>query len=88
MNDGKENTLILFEEFGGMPLNIEIKTTRVTKVCAKVELGSKLELTCHDRTVKRIIFVGFGNPKGNCDNFHKGSCDSSSAFSVIEKVKF
>uniref|UniRef100_A0A9I9CPE9 Beta-galactosidase n=1 Tax=Cucumis melo TaxID=3656 RepID=A0A9I9CPE9_CUCME len=85
MNDGKENTLILFEEFGGMPLNIEIKTTRVTKVCAKVELGSKLELTCHDRTVKRIIFVGFGNPKGNCDNFHKGSCDSSSAFSVIEK---
>lgn len=86
MNKGKENTLILFEEFGGMPLDIDIQTTRVKKVCAKPYLGSTLELSCHDRIIKEINFVGFGNPRGNCGNFQKGACDSSSAFSVIEKA--
>lgn len=88
MNKGKENTLILFEEFGGMPLDIDIQTTRVKKVCAKPYLGSTLELSCHDRIIKEINFVGFGNPRGNCGNFQKGACDSSSAFSVIEKVNY
>ncbi|TYK07364.1 beta-galactosidase-like [Cucumis melo var. makuwa] len=86
LNKGKENTLILFEEFGGVPLNIDIQITRVKKVCAKPYAGSTLELSCHDRTIKNINFVSFGNPHGNCDNFQKGTCDSSTALSVIEKV--
>ncbi|KAA0025304.1 beta-galactosidase-like [Cucumis melo var. makuwa] len=86
LNKGKENTLILFEEFGGVPLNIDIQITRVKKVCAKPYAGSTLELSCHDRTIKNINFVSFGNPHGNCDNFQKGTCDSSTALSVIEKA--
>lgn len=70
-----------------MPLNIDIQITRVKKVCAKPYAGSTLELSCHDRTIKNINFVSFGNPHGNCDNFQKGTCDSSTALSVIEKVK-
>ena len=86
LNYGEENTLILFEEFGGSPLDIDIQTTRVKKVCAMPYAGSTLELSCHDRTIYDINFVSFGNPDGTCDNFQKGSCESSTALSVIEKV--
>lgn len=82
-----DNTLVLFEEFGGGPLDIDIQTTRVRKVCAKPYEGSTLELSCHDRTISDIKFVSFGNPRGSCENFQKGSCDSSTAFSVIKKVE-
>ncbi|XP_022143801.1 beta-galactosidase 15-like [Momordica charantia] len=81
-----DNTLVLFEEFGGGPLDIDIQTTRVRKVCAKPYEGSTLELSCHDRTISDIKFVSFGNPRGSCENFQKGSCDSSTAFSVIKKA--
>ncbi|KGN48220.1 hypothetical protein Csa_003787 [Cucumis sativus] len=57
----------------------DIQITRVKKVCAKPYAGSTLELSCHDRTIKDIDFVSFGNPRGNCDNFQKGTCDSSTA---------
>ena len=62
MNYGKENTLILFEEFGGTPLDIDIQTTRMKKVCAMPYARSTLELSCHDRTISNINFVSFGNP--------------------------
>lgn len=86
LNCGGENTLILFEEFGGTPLDIDIQTTRVKKVCAMPYAGSTLELSCHDRTISDIKFVSFGNPHGTCDSFQKGSCESSTALSVIEEV--
>ncbi|XP_022972701.1 beta-galactosidase 7-like [Cucurbita maxima] len=86
LNCEGENTLILFEEFGGMPLDIDIQTTRVKKVCAMPYAGSTLELSCHDRTISDIKFVSFGNPHGTCDSFQKGSCESSTALSVIEEA--
>ncbi|KAG6595196.1 Beta-galactosidase 7, partial [Cucurbita argyrosperma subsp. sororia] len=86
LNCEGENTLILFEEFGGTPLDIDIQTTRVKKVCAMPYAGSTLELSCHDRTISDIKFVSFGNPHGTCDSFQKGSCESSTALSVIEEA--
>ncbi|KAK9084367.1 hypothetical protein Scep_030838 [Stephania cephalantha] len=81
------NTLVLFEEFGGNPSNVKFQTNVVDKVCAAVEEGHTLELSCqgNGRAISSIEFASFGDPKGSCEAFSSGSCDSAAALSVLQE---
>ncbi|KAL2922697.1 Beta-galactosidase, partial [Bienertia sinuspersici] len=71
------NTLVLFEEFGGNPSNIKFKTIATAAVCATVNEGNTLEVTCDGRPISGIKFASFGDPQGICGNFSKGSCEGA-----------
>ncbi|GAB2272251.1 Beta-galactosidase 7 [Dionaea muscipula] len=86
LRDG-ENTLVLLEEFGGNPSNINFKTITVGKICAHSYEGHRLELQCQgDRKISRIRFASFGNPAGNCGSFDIGECHSSMSKHIVQKL--
>ncbi|KAK7839755.1 beta-galactosidase 15 [Quercus suber] len=81
-----ENTLILFEEAGGNPFNVKFQTVTVGKACADAYEGNSLELSCQGgRAISEIKFASFGLPEGACGSFRTGSCESSTALSIIQK---
>lgn len=86
LRDG-DNILVLFEEFGGSPLNVKFQTVTPLTICGNTYEGHKLELSCQGgRVISDIRFLSFGNPKGVCGAYEKGVCEAASALSVIEKV--
>lgn len=83
------NTLVLFEEIGGNPSQINFQTVIVGSACANAYENKTLELSCHGRSISDIKFASFGNPQGTCGAFTKGSCESNNeALSLVQKVSF
>jgi len=83
------NSLVLFEEIGGNPSQINFQTVIVGTACANAYENKTLELSCHGRSISDIKFASFGNPQGTCGSFTKGSCESNNeALSLVKKVSF
>ncbi|XP_073103515.1 beta-galactosidase 7-like isoform X1 [Elaeis guineensis] len=92
------NLLVLFEEMGGDPLGITLKTISVTHICSNVaesfspSLFSKrkqpsVQLQCHEgEAISSIKFASYGNPIGDCENYALGSCHAVSSKAVIKKA--
>ncbi|XP_039686051.1 beta-galactosidase 7 [Medicago truncatula] len=81
------NTLVLFEEIGGNPSQINFQTVIVGSACANAYENKTLELSCHGRSISDIKFASFGNPQGTCGAFTKGSCESNNeALSLVQKA--
>ncbi|XP_059635690.1 beta-galactosidase-like isoform X2 [Cornus florida] len=81
------NTLVLFEEMGGNPTQVAFQTVTIGTVCGTAYEGSTLELSCQGgKTLSNIQFASFGDPKGTCQTFSKGSCESATAMSVVQKA--
>ncbi|ERN05588.1 hypothetical protein AMTRI_Chr12g267700 [Amborella trichopoda] len=82
-----ENIIVLFEEIGGDPKDINFQTVSVGKVCSKIEEGSTLQLKCPSgKSISAIEFASFGNPEGQCGSFQKGGCNIASALSAVQKA--
>ncbi|XP_059636219.1 beta-galactosidase-like [Cornus florida] len=82
-----KNTLVLFEEMGGNPTQVAFKTVTIGAVCSTAYEGSTLELSCQGgKTLSNIQFASFGDPKGTCQSFSKGSCESATVMSVVQKA--
>ncbi|XP_071908360.1 beta-galactosidase 15-like [Coffea arabica] len=84
LRDEGNNDLVLFEEFGGDPRNVKFQTIKLVKICANVEEGNILDLSCQGRVMTRIDFASFGNPDGVCGAFTKGNCEASDSLSVVQ----
>lgn len=85
--DGEDNTLVLFEEQGGNPFEVQIATVTIEKVCAKAYEGHTLELACKEnQVISEIKFASFGVPSGECGSFKKGHCESRNTLSTVKKV--
>lgn len=81
------NTLVLFEEFGGNPSQINFKTIAVGRACANAYEGITLDLSCDGRPISAIKFASFGDPQGVCGSFEKGLCEGANdAQDVLTKV--
>nr|DAD39509.1 TPA_asm: hypothetical protein HUJ06_013832 [Nelumbo nucifera] len=82
-----ENTLTLFEEMGGSPYLVNFQTVTVGSVCATVQEGKTLELSCQSgQTISEIRFASFGDPQGTCGSFVKGSCDAKDILSTVQNA--
>ncbi|KAG4938605.1 hypothetical protein JHK82_044398 [Glycine max] len=80
-----KNTLVLFEEIGGNPQNVSFQTVITGTICAQVQEGALLELSCQGgKTISQIQFSSFGNPTGNCGSFKKGTWEATDGQSVVE----
>ncbi|CAH8363768.1 unnamed protein product [Eruca vesicaria subsp. sativa] len=77
LNPKGDNKLVLFEEIGGNPSFVNFQTIGVGGVCANVYEKNVLELSCDGRPISAIKFASFGNPRGNCGSFEKGTCEAS-----------
>ncbi|KAH7664349.1 Beta-galactosidase protein [Dioscorea alata] len=87
LKETEPNTLILFEEAGGEPFNVNFQTVTVGTVCGHVEEGKTLTLSCQGTgIISNIEFASFGNPDGMCGAFQKGTCDSQIALDAIQKA--
>ncbi|XP_021298184.1 beta-galactosidase 15-like [Herrania umbratica] len=85
LKDG-ENTLVLFEEFGGNPSGVQFQTVEIGTACINAHEGKKVALSCHNRPISRINFASFGDPQGVCGSFKKTECESTEdAVSILEK---
>lgn len=85
--EGDNNTLVLFEEMGGNPTQVNFQTVTVGKACAKVLEGNTMELSCQGgRTISAIEFASFGDPQGSCESFKKGTCEAANGLFVVQKV--
>ncbi|KAK7265465.1 hypothetical protein RJT34_33085 [Clitoria ternatea] len=86
LKDG-ENTLVLFEEFGGDPSLVNFQTVVVGTVCGNAYENKTLELSCNGRPISGVKFASFGNPQGVCGAFTKGSCESKNdALSIVQSA--
>ncbi|XP_028090165.1 beta-galactosidase-like [Camellia sinensis] len=81
-----DNLLVLFEEFGGNPANLKIQTVTVGTICANAYEGNKLELSCQGGTISEIKFASYGNPRGSCGSFERGTCESPNTTTIIENA--
>lgn len=81
-----DNVLVLFEEFGGNPSLVNFQTVRVGTACGSAYENKTMNLSCEGRPISAIKFASFGEVSGVCGDFEKGSCESSDALSVIQKV--
>ncbi|XP_059636218.1 beta-galactosidase-like [Cornus florida] len=82
-----KNTLVLFEEIGGNPTQVAFHSVTIGAVCGTAYEGSTLELSCQGgKTLSSIQFASFGDPKGACQSFSKGSCESATGMSVVQKA--
>ncbi|PKA48233.1 Beta-galactosidase [Apostasia shenzhenica] len=79
---GEPNTLVLFEEAGGDPNQVNFQTVTVGTMC-----GNVTELSCQGpHSITSIQFASFGDPQGACGSFEVGSCDVDGAFAIVEQV--
>nr|GMD31480.1 beta-galactosidase 15-like [Ipomoea batatas] len=79
-----KNQLILFEEMGGRPQEVSVQTVVPGTICAKVQEGKTLELSCQGRKMSKIKFASFGDPKGSCGSFERSDCDATNAMAVVQ----
>ncbi|CAK7336546.1 unnamed protein product [Dovyalis caffra] len=87
LNDEGDNTLVLFEEFGGNPSWVNFQTVAIGSACIKAEEKNKIELSCQGRPISEIKFASFGNPEGSCGSFQKGYCEEANdALSIVQKA--
>ncbi|OVA11465.1 D-galactoside/L-rhamnose binding SUEL lectin domain [Macleaya cordata] len=85
--NGESNTLILFEEIGGSPTQVNFETVTIGTICGNAYEGSTLQLSCQGgRSISAIQFASFGDPKGSCGSFQKGSCDAANTVSAVQKA--
>ncbi|PPS15259.1 hypothetical protein GOBAR_AA05331 [Gossypium barbadense] len=61
LKDG-ENTLVLFEEFGGNPSAVQFQTVEIGSICINTHEGKEVKLSCQDRPISKIKFASFGSP--------------------------
>lgn len=81
-----ENTLVLFEEFGGNPSKVQFQTVEIGKVCLNAYEGHTVELSCKDRSISRIEFASFSTPQDEYGSFDKNVCESNEdVISIIEQ---
>ncbi|XP_052180489.1 beta-galactosidase 15-like [Diospyros lotus] len=86
LNDD-ENTLVLFEEFGGNPSLVKFQTISPETVCGKAYENKTLELSCEGRPISAIRFASFGDSNGACGALAKGSCEGvNDAISILQKA--
>ncbi|TKY54396.1 Beta-galactosidase protein [Spatholobus suberectus] len=86
LQDGA-NTLVLFAELGGNPSRVNFQTVVVGTACGNAYENKTLELSCQGRPISAIKFASFGDPKGVCGAFTKGSCESkNNALSIAQKA--
>ncbi|XP_011660030.1 beta-galactosidase 15 isoform X2 [Cucumis sativus] len=86
LNEG-DNTLVLFEEFGGNPSLVNFKTIAMEKACGHAYEKKSLELSCQGKEITGIKFASFGDPTGSCGNFSKGSCEGKNdAMKIVEDL--
>ncbi|KAL0291329.1 UNVERIFIED_CONTAM: Beta-galactosidase [Sesamum calycinum] len=83
LND-EDNTLVLFEEFGGNPTFISVQTVTMKSAFAHAYEGNSLELSCQGRVISKVKFASFGN--GTYGSLVKGSCNSPNSLSVVKKA--
>ncbi|KAI8017314.1 Beta-galactosidase 7 [Camellia lanceoleosa] len=69
------NTLVLFEEFGGNPAQVNFQTVAPGTVCGNAYEKNNMELSCEGRPISDIRFASFVDVKGTCGSFKKGSCE-------------
>ncbi|RVW43989.1 Beta-galactosidase 15 [Vitis vinifera] len=82
-----ENTLVLFEEFGGNPSLVNFQTVTIGTACGNAYENNVLELACQNRPISDIKFASFGDPQGSCGSFSKGSCEGNKdALDIIKKA--
>ncbi|KAL5975816.1 Beta-galactosidase 7 [Asimina triloba] len=82
-----DNTLVLFEEAGGNPSFVNFQTVTVGTICANVEEGKSVELSCQGgKTISDVEFASFGDPQGACGSFQKGTCDSDQTLALVKKA--
>ncbi|TYG96446.1 hypothetical protein ES288_A11G351300v1 [Gossypium darwinii] len=85
LKDG-ENTLVLFEEFGGNPSYVQFQTVEIGSICINTHEGKEVKLSCQDRPISKIKFASFGSPQGVCGSFDKSEYDSEvDVLSILEK---
>ncbi|XVF88935.1 hypothetical protein PTKIN_Ptkin19aG0091000 [Pterospermum kingtungense] len=85
LKDG-ENTLVLFEEFGGNPTRVLFQTVEIGSACVNAYEGKEAELSCNNRTISGVKFASFGNPQGVCGSFKQSNCVSKvDLVSLLEK---
>ncbi|CAH9077021.1 unnamed protein product [Cuscuta europaea] len=75
--DESNNELVLFEELGGNPSNVTFQTVRVGSVCANAYENKVMELSCQGSSISAIRYAHYGETKGPCGDFQKGSCGGS-----------
>ncbi|KAM3286597.1 beta-galactosidase 15 [Capsicum chacoense] len=81
-----ENTLVLFEEFGGNPSFVNFQTVEVGKACGSAYENKTMELSCNGRPITAIRFANFGESDGICGSFAKGKCSSvKDVVSIVQK---
>ncbi|KAJ4821769.1 hypothetical protein Tsubulata_035972 [Turnera subulata] len=85
--DKDVNTLVLFEEFGGNPSGVNFQTVSVGSACANTNENHVLELSCHSKPISAIKFASYGDPKGTCGAFQKGTCEGANdALSILQNA--
>ncbi|XP_050220184.1 beta-galactosidase 15-like [Mercurialis annua] len=81
------NTLVLFEEFGGNPAEINFQTITAGEVSVSGSEGETVDLSCNDKPISAIKFASFGDPQVTNVGFIKGSCEGvNDASSIIHKA--
>ncbi|XP_073112752.1 beta-galactosidase 1-like isoform X2 [Elaeis guineensis] len=86
LKPGEPNTLVLFEEAGGDPAQVDFQTVTVGTACSTAEPGKTLNLSCQGgRTISNIDFASLGDPKGTCGSYQKGGCESDEVYSLISE---
>ncbi|XXG85502.1 hypothetical protein AAC387_Pa11g0568 [Persea americana] len=64
------NSLVLLEEMGGSPFNVNFQTVTVGTVCAGVPMGDVLELECaSDSSISSIEFASLKPTNGTCGSY-------------------
>ena len=54
-------------------------------ICAVVDEGFQLSLTCPDTSVVTgIVYASYGTPTGSCGNYMTSNCDSTTSVSEVE----
>lgn len=82
-----ENELVLFEEYGGNPSLVNFQTVRVGTVCGNAYENKTMEISCPGGSISSIRFASFGDVRGNCGSFSKGTCQvQTDVLLVVEKV--
>uniref|UniRef100_A0A803Q723 Beta-galactosidase n=1 Tax=Cannabis sativa TaxID=3483 RepID=A0A803Q723_CANSA len=96
------NLLVLFEETGGNPLEISVKTRTTRYICGLVseshypplhkwstknDLTPEMQLRCENGyTISSIEFASYGTPQGSCQKFALGKCHASNSLAIVSKA--
>ncbi|KAF0930361.1 hypothetical protein E2562_032199 [Oryza meyeriana var. granulata] len=82
LRSGEPNTLVLFEEAGGDPSEVGVRTVAEGSVCASAEVGDAVTLSCGGRTVSSVDVASFGVARGRCGSY-EGGCESAAAYEAF-----